>query len=88
MSIFLLTNIFFVYYNLVTKKLEDKEVEEYIDYSFDVPEYQRKKIVNGVTHFLKNGCENLSAQDEDLIYYLSNSIKCFINAFTGKPITL
>ena len=37
-----------------------------------MPEYQRKKIVNGVTHFLKNGCENLSAQDEDLIYYLSN----------------
>ena len=60
------------YYNLVAKKLEDKEVEEYIDYNFDVPEYQRKKIVNGVTHFLKNGCENLSAQDEDLIYYLSN----------------
>ena len=36
-----------------------------------MPEYQREKIVNGVTHFLKNGCENVSAQDEALIYYLS-----------------
>lgn len=60
------------YRNLADKKLNGKDAPNKLEYSFDVPEYQREKITKCITKFLKEDVKNFTNDDIELVYYISD----------------
>lgn len=61
------------YYIKMCRRVKSGEFEpEYVEYSFDIPDFERNRIVSAVGAFMQKGYELYDCDEEDAILYLAD----------------
>ena len=60
------------YLTITERKISGLKAPNKFEYSFDIPDAERKKILKGITHYINSDLTNLSQEDYDLIYYIAS----------------